>query len=261
MTKTTLELGSMNARLRFVVYALLLLLTSFSVSSPAQLVATKDLSYSGYSAADVAIGGVYSRAQLAAELESCIKAGGQPHASHSDGITTRIEPETLKLEIVSVEPRPIYEGRELTLVLRILNKGDTHIELPWHEAMVETQSPDESDSPRKSVNYVSIEATVKTHGKQILLKGGVNLQARPLHPQHWITLKPGEWAEIKFLASLVPDPNETPVRPDPRATVWASWSESTFAESRGECSVDSEYYAGGGLRSKPFAVELAKTRK
>jgi hypothetical protein len=248
----------MNARWQLAFCALVFQLSVFPVFSPAQLVATKDLSYPGYSAAHVAIGGVYRRAQLAAELESCIKAGGQPHASHSDGVTTRIEPETLEVEVVSVEPRPIYEGRELTIILRISNKGDTHMELPWHETMVETQSPDESDSPRKSVNYVSIQAAVKTHGKKFLLKGEVSLQARPLHPQYWITLRPGEWAEIKFLASLVPDPH---VRPDPRATVLASWSESTFAEIRGECSIDTEYYAGGGLRSRPFPVVVAATRK
>jgi hypothetical protein len=231
------------------------------VYSFAQLVAMKDLSYPGYSPADVAIGGIYKKSQLEAELESCIKAGRQPHASHTDGVTGRIKLQKLELEIISAEPHLISEGRELTLVVRITNKGESAVDLPWMETIVETQSPDESDSPRKSVDYVSIETALKTHEKKFELNGGVSLQARLSQPQHWITVKPREWAEIKFRASLHPRPNEVAVPSDPAAVLSASWSESTFAEARAECSIHSEYFAGGRLESKPFPIVIAPMRR
>jgi hypothetical protein len=136
-------------------------------------------------------------------------------------VTVSEASENLELEIVSVEPRPIYTGRDLTILLRMSNKGDAYVLLPWQETMVETQSFDKSDSPRKSVEYVSIEVSLGTHQQKVTLEGGVSLQARPSQDGHWLNLKPGEWAEIKFRAFLAPD-HEKKFLADPAATLTVS---------------------------------------
>lgn len=250
----------MNARGRFTIWVLTVGSLAFPFQALAQLVGTKDLSYPGYSAAPLTLLNYYKTADFAAELDSCQKAGRQLSIPHGDGVKLNTIPEKLRLEIVSLEPRVIHPGSGISVTIRISNDGESNVSLPWQDSAVETQSTDSNDSPRKTVDFATISVALNSRGKTFAVAGGVTLQARPSEQTHYVVLKPGEWVQVKFSASLQPDSGRSPVPSDRRATLTASWSDSTFAENRGECRFETDYFEGRRLHSKPFPVELIKPR-
>ena len=101
-----------------------------SLYAPAQLVATKDLTDTG--SVPSTPQGVPSAARTPddPEKQDCF-------VGVADGVIVRDVPETLRLEIVSADPRLVYDGTQLTITVRLKNIGDLPVLVPWQTNQVE----------------------------------------------------------------------------------------------------------------------------
>jgi hypothetical protein len=142
--------------------------------APAELVATKDLT-------DTA--SVPTAPPTSPELPS---AAHTPESAEEqdcvfgirDGVIVRDVPEKLHLEIVSADPRLVYDGTTMTITVRLKNMGDLPILVPWQTNQVEPDTdPKSGDTRYESATIHLTFGTLEDRRNYTYLKGEATLAA------------------------------------------------------------------------------------
>jgi hypothetical protein len=129
--------------------------------APAQLVATKDLT------------DIESVPTGPQEVPSASRTADDPEKQDcffgvADGVILRDVPEKLHLEIVSADPRLVYDGTPLTITVRLKNIGDLPVSVPWQTNQVEPDTdPKTGDTSYESatihLTFGTLEESQTTH--------------------------------------------------------------------------------------------------
>lgn len=174
-------------------------------------------------------------------------------------------PEKVRLEIVSIEPRLVYDGTGIKVTVRLINVGDKPILVPWAESPV---APDtDQKTGTESWERVRIDLTFGTQEnprRTSYLKGEANLAATPSNRAQHIELLPGQWVEVKFNAAIRSYSSKSwavcqKLPTDGRTQVTAHWGESLATHEEEGCNEWSGYYESRRAASAPFPVDYVSS--
>ena len=181
---------------------------------------------------------------------------------HYDGAIVREVREKLRLEIVSADPRLIYDKAAIVVTVHLKNEGEQPVLVPWqtvHVDPVRTAPNDET-----SYENAEIRVTLRTQEKRgggAFLKGGAVLEALPDNYEQHVQLLPGQWVEVKFRA-LVECLYDTDwgcpaFKADQHGQLVAHWSEWLFTQKGDGCKAVTGAYTSRKLDSDPLEIVYA----
>ena len=223
-----------------------------SQRAPAQLVATKDLTDTG---------SVRTSPQ---EVPSASRTPDDPDQQEcffgvADGVILRDVPEKLNLEIVSVDPRLVYDGTRLAITVRLKNLGDLPVLVPWQTTQVEPDTdPKTGDTSYESATIHLTFGTLKDRKQYTYLKGEVTFVAVPSNRAQYLELLTGQWVDVKFNAAIECSSKETwackQFHADEHAQLTAHWWEWLFTREKKGCGGMRGAYKSRTLESSPLEV-------
>jgi hypothetical protein len=223
--------------------------------APAQLVATKDLT-------DTA--SVPTAAPTSAELPSVTRRPDNTEEQDCvlgirDGVIVQETPEKVHFEIVSVDPRLVYDGTTMTITVRLKNIGNLPILVPWQTNHVEPDTdPNSGDTSYESATILLTFGTLEDRRNYSYMKGEATLAAAPSNRAQHLELLSGQWADVKFKATLACASKETwackRFHADEHAQLTAHWWEWLFTHEEKGCSGWRGAYKSRTLESSPLEV-------
>ncbi|MBZ5548262.1 MAG: hypothetical protein LAO22_09990 [Acidobacteriia bacterium] len=226
-----------------------------SQCATAQLVATKDLT-------DTA--SVPTAPPTSAELPSTIGTPDNPEKQDcffevANGVIVRDVPEKLRLEIVGVDPRLVYDGTAMMITVRVKNIGDLPVLVPWQTNQVEPDTdPKSGDTSYESATIHLTFGTLEDRKHCTYLKGEATLAAAPSNRAQHLELLSGQWADVKFKAAIQCASKETwackRFHADEHAQLTAHWWEWLFTREEKGCGGMRGAYKSRTLESSPLEV-------
>jgi len=221
----------------------------------AQLVASKDLTDTASVPAEPA---------TSLELPSGISTPDQLEGQDcffgvADGVIVRDVPENLRLEIVDVDPRLVYDGTVMMITVRVKNIGDLPVLLPWQTNQVQPDSdPKSGDTSYESATIHLTFGTLEDRKHYTYLKGEATLAAAPSNRAQHLELTSGQWADVKFKAVIECASKETwackKFHADEHAQLTAHWWEWLFTREKRGCGGTRGAAKSRTLESSPFEV-------
>jgi len=223
-------------------------------SSVAQIVATKDLV--NLSPKDTSVKHVPSPPpDNGRNADNCAEAV----VGIRDGEIVKAIPEKLQLEIVNVEPNVFYDGTAILVTVRLKNRGDQAILVPWDIPPVQHDVDPKTGNESWEVAIIGLKMnSMEDPQKFRILKTEATLAASPSNPAQHLALRPGEWAEIKFKANIEcfsPESWACETLPSGGHTqIQARWSEELSTHGVNGCEQWSGHYASTAAESPPFEI-------
>jgi len=226
------------------------LFTALSVS--AQSVATKDLT----EVADVS-----SKQTKTSDTKQIAANSDEKDCFFGirDGVIVRDTPEKLQLNIVSSEPRLVYDQTPMTITVRLKNVGDQPVLVPWETHQVEFDiDPETGDTSYESATIHLTFGNLEDRKDFSYLKGEATLVAAPSRREQHIELLSGQWVDVKFKATLECASKESwsckPFHADEHAQLAAHWWEWLFTYEEKGCSGWRGAYKSRTLDSSPMEL-------
>jgi hypothetical protein len=178
-----------------------------------------------------------------------------------DGVIVQQAPEKVQLEIVSIEPRQVYEGTAIKVTIRLTNVGDKPILVPWATSPVAPETDPKTGT--KSWERVSISLAFGTREeprRTSYLKGEANLAATPSNRTQHVELLTGQWVEVKFNTVVLCYSSKSwavcqKLPKDGHTELTAHWGESLSTHEEEGCSEWSGHYESRTAESAPFPIE------
>ena len=176
-----------------------------------------------------------------------------------DGVIVRETPEKLQLDIVSAEPRLVYDKTAIMVTVRLKNVGDQPVLIPWETSQVESDiDPKTGATNNESASIHLTFGTLPDRKNYSYLKGEASLVAAPSRREQHIELLSGQWVDVKFKATLQCDSTESwackSFHADEHAQLTAHWSEWLFTHEEDGCSRWRGAYKSRTLNSSPVDV-------
>jgi hypothetical protein len=232
-----------------------------SYSGFAQMVATKDLTNSipkDTSTEHVPAASSYMR-QNTENFTNC-------GVGIRNGEIVKDVPEKLQLEIVNVEPNLVYDGTTIFVTVRLKNRGDRVILVPWDTPPVKPEIDPKTGFERWEVATIGLKMTKREDDQKYrILKAEANLAATPSNRAQHLALRSGEWVEIKFKATIECFSTESWVcqtlPPGGHTEIQARWSEELSTREVDGCDKWSGHYASAAAESLPFEVVYITSSK
>ena len=201
-----------------------------------------------------------------AASDGAVSQDGDCFIDHRDGAVVSEVREKLRLEIVTADPRLIYDKVPVVVKVRLKNEGDQPILVPWETEHVEPVKTSPSDET--SYENAEIRVTLRTQEKRgggTFLKGGAVLEALPGNYQQHVQLLPGQWVEVKFRALVEclynTDWGCPAFKADEHAQLTAHWSEWLFTHKGEGCKSVTGAYTSRKLDSDPVEIIYASIPK
>ena len=223
--------------------------------APAQLVATKDLTDTG---------SVPTALPTLPELLSDTRTPDNPEKQDcffgmAHGVIVRDVPEKLHLEIVSADPRLVYDGTAMMITVRLKNVGDLPVLVPWQTNQVEPDiDPKTGDTSYESATIHLTFGTLEDRQHYTYLKGEATLAAAPSNRAQHLELLAGQWVDLKFKAALECHSKETwackQFHADEHAQLTAHWWEWLFTREEKGCGGMRGAFKSRTLESTPIEV-------
>jgi hypothetical protein len=201
------------------------------------------------------------KAPFPAEGTSAPDKSGDCAIGFRDGVIAAKTPEMLQLEITGVEPTVVHSGASLVVTVRLKNAGAMAVSVPWATPPVEpdTNSKTGTKSWQMANVYLTF-ATSESPRNGTILKGRAVLAATPSNITQHVELLPGQWVDIKFMAtlecdsSLYPACGKYPLPIGRGAELTAHWWEWMSTYDNDGCNAWKGTYESRNLDSKPLAV-------
>jgi hypothetical protein len=178
---------------------------------------------------------------------------------HYDGAIVRNVREKLRLEVVSADPRLIYDKAAIVVIVRLKNEGDQPVLVPWqtvHSQPVK-MAPDDETSYENATIRVTLQ-TQEKRGGGAYLKGGAVFEALPDNYGQHAQLLPGQWVEVRFRALVEclysPDWGCPAFKADQHAQLMAHWNEWLFTQKGDGCKAVTGAYTSRTLDSDPLEI-------
>jgi len=178
---------------------------------------------------------------------------------HYDGAVVREVREKLRLEVVSADPRLIYDKAAMVVTVRLKNEGDQPVLVPWQTVHVQPSKVAPNDET--SYENATIRVTLRTQEKRgggAFLKGGAVLEAVPDNYDQHVELLPGQWIELRFRALVEclynTDWGCPAFKADQHGQLVAHWSEWLFTQKGDGCKAVTGAYTSRKLDSDPLEI-------
>ena len=218
----------------------------------AQLVATKDLTSSPAKPATPTEAPTTTSPASGEQERDCF-------IDHRDGAVVREVREKIRLEIVSADPRLVYDKAPILVTVRLKNEGDQPVLVPWRTVHVEPVriGPNYETDYEQATIRVKL-GTQEKRGQGTHLKGGAVLEAVPDKYDQHIQLLPGQWVEVKFSAFVEclydTDWGCPGFKADQRAQLVAHWDEWLFTQQGQGCKAVTGAYKSRTIDSDPVGI-------
>jgi hypothetical protein len=238
----------------------LVLLLFLSYSGIAQMVATKDLTSSIPKSLTDDVS--ESRSHIRQSTGNCEDGA----VGIRDGKIVKDVPEKLQLEIVNVEPNMVYDGTAIVVTVRLKNSGNQVILVPWGRPPVKQDIDPKTGIETWEVATIGLKMTKREdHQKYRILKTDADLAATPNDPAQHVTLRLGEWVDIKFKATIECYSPESWVcqtlPPSGHTQIAARWSEELSTHEVDGCNEWAGHYTAAEAESLPFEVVYVTSYK
>jgi len=172
----------------------------------------------------------------------------------ADGVIVRQVPEKLQLEIVSADPRLVYDGTSMIVTIRLKNLGDQSVLVPWETPPIEPEPDAEGTTSYESVSIDLTLGTLNDREKKSYLKGKASLVATPNNRSQHMELLSGQWVDLKLRAVIeCATKGSWPCqrfRADEHAQLIATWWEMRYSHG---CKMDAAFKSRT-LESAPLEV-------
>ena len=183
-------------------------------------------------------------------------------ATIADGVIIPEKKENLKLTLVGVIPSPIQVAGDITATIRLENKGNSVVQVPWtkDEERIRDLPQEEKD---KGYEFASISLELRTGSNRNLtsvLKAEAQLFAHPDEPWSHLEIAPGHWVEIKFKGSVQCKRKDfcNLLQKDDAGLLIASWDQWLFTTTYKDCEKTDGNYKERELKSNPQRVKVIK---
>lgn len=183
-------------------------------------------------------------------------------ATIADGVIIPEKKENLKLTLVDVIPSPIQVAGDITATVRLENKGNSVVQMPWtmDEQRISDLPQEEKD---KGYEFASISLELGTGSKRNLtsvLEAEAQLFAHPDEPWSHLEVAPDHWVEVKFKGSVQCKHKDlcNVLQNDDAGLLIASWNQWLFTTTYKDCEKTNGNYKEREVKSNPHRVKVIK---
>ena len=243
-----------NLSATFKAFLLLGAVWAFPCTGIAQLVATRDLT------------SIPTKPQSPQEGAAAPRHVGRNDDDCRDGAigmrngeAKKDTPDELKLEIVDVEPNPVYDGSTIAVMVRLKNAGKQVFLVPWDTPPVRPDIDPKTGVETREAAIIGLKLTKGDDPQKFrILRTEADLAATPSNRVQHVALRPGEWIEIKFQATIECSSQESwachALHPGGQTQLLARWSEELSTHEVEGCDTWSGHYALNAAESPPFDI-------